>query len=511
VTAARVVKPITQPVDQSLLRTVPGLITSCRTARPPQPADMTDNTPAGDKTPHTNSQPGGEVPRIRVSSVTGFLAVIPHLLGFHPSRSMVVVGLDARRGRIVLAFRYDLPDPPDAARARDIAEHAVAVLRKRRIRTAIAAGYGEGTLVTPVAEQLRAGLRGAGIAMRDLLRVQDGRYWSYVCSDPGCCPPDGVPFDVSAHPAAAAMTAAGLPARPDRKSLADSVAPLTGQAAESMRLATERAVLRAADLIASSAAPSGTLTPGAAPSRTPATPGAAPSRTPATPGSWWLVVEAGREAVRAAISIYRHGGRITDHDQLAWLTVTIADLRVRDDAWARMEPRHRADHQRLWTDVVRHACEPYVPAPASLLAFIAWQSGDGALANVAIERALAADPEYSMAHLIGQALDAGLPPSAARLPMTPEEVEASYAGTELGGTDRSASRSAGGSAARSSARTSSTGRSSARTSSTGRSPTGRSPTGRPSTGRPSTGRPSTGRPSTGRSSTTRSASKRPSA
>ena len=202
------------PVDQSLLRTVPGLITSCRVTRPPQPADMTDNTPAGDKTPHTNSQPGRDVPRIRVSSVAGFLAVIPHLLGFHPSRSMVVVGLDARRGRIVLAFRYDLPDPPDAARSRDIAEHAAAVLRKRRIRTAIAAGYGDGALVTPVAEQLRAGLRGAGIALRDLLRVQDGRYWSYVCTDPGCCPPDGVPFDVSAHPAAAAMTAAGMPGSP---------------------------------------------------------------------------------------------------------------------------------------------------------------------------------------------------------------------------------------------------------------------------------------------------------
>jgi hypothetical protein len=393
---------------------------------------MTDNTPAGDKTPHTNSQPDREVPRIRVSSVAGFLAVIPHLLGFHPSRSMVVVGLDARRGRIVLAFRYDLPDPPDAARSRDIAEHAAAVLRKRRIRTAIAAGYGDGVLVTPVAEQLRAGLRGAGIAMRDLLRVQDGRYWSYVCTDPGCCPPDGVPFDVSAHPAAAAMTAAGMAARPDRASLAGSLAPLTGQAAQSMRKATDRAELRAGELIASSRAQGG------APS---GASGSAPSRTL---GSLWLVVEAGREAVRAAISIYRHGGQITDHDQLAWLTVTISDLRVRDDAWARMDPRHRADHQRLWTDVVRHASEPYVPAPASLLAFTAWQSGDGALANVAIERALAADPEYSMAHLIGQALDAGLPPSAARLPMTPEEVEASYAGTERGGTGRSASPPARG-------------------------------------------------------------------
>ena len=482
-TAARVVKPITQSVDQSLLRTVPGLITSCRVARPPQPADMTDNTPAGDKTPHTNSEPDREVPRIRVSSVAGFLAVIPHLLGFHPSRSMVVVGLDARRGRIVLAFRYDLPDPPDAARSRDIAEHAAAVLRKRRIRTAIAAGYGDGVLVTPVAEQLRAGLRGAGIAMRDLLRVQDGRYWSYVCTDPGCCPPDGVPFDVSAHPAAAAMTAAGMPARPDRASLADSLAPLTGQAAESMRQATERAVLRAAELIASSGAPGSSSSRAQAGTSCGSASGSsrASSAPSGNPGGLWLAVEAGREAVRAAISIYRHGGRITDHDQLAWLTVTIADLRVRDDAWARMEPRHRADHQRLWTDVVRHACEPYVPAPASLLAFTAWQSGDGALANVAIERALAADPEYSMAHLIGQALDAGLPPSAARLPMTPEEVEASYAGTELGGTERSASRSArGSSAGRSSARGLSAGQSSARTSSTGRSSTTRSASKRPS-------------------------------
>ena len=447
---------------------------------------MTDNTPAGDKTPHTNSQPSREVPRIRVSSVAGFLAVIPHLLGFHPSQSMVVVGLDARRGRIVLAFRYDLPDPPDAARSRDIAEHAAAVLRKRRIRTAIAAGYGDGTLVTPVAEQVRTGLRGAGIALRDLLRVQDGRYWSYVCTDPGCCPPDGVPFDLSAHPAAAAMTAAGMAARPDRASLAASLAPLTGRAAESMREATDRAELRAGELIASSgvqgsassgvqgSAPSGvqgSASSGAQDGAPARAPGGAPS---SALGSRWLVVEAGREAVRAAISIYRHGGQITDHDQLAWLTVTISDLRVRDDAWARMDPRHRADHQRLWTDVVRHAREPYVPAPASLLAFTAWQSGDGALANVAIERALAADAEYSMAHLIGQALDAGLPPSAARLPMTPEEVEASYAGTELGGTGRSASRSASRSA--------------------------RGPAGKSSAGRSSAGR-----------STTRSASKRPSA
>jgi hypothetical protein len=372
--------------------------------------------PAGEQTPHSSSRQGRAAPRIRVSSVAGFLAVVPHLLGFHPSQSMVVVGLDARRGRVVLGFRYDLPDPPDACAARRIAEHTVGVLRQRRIKTAIAAGYGPGSLVTPVAEQIRAALRDAGIALRDLLRVEDSRYWSYVCQDPGCCPPDGVPFEPATHPAAAALAAAGLAARPDRAALAGTLAPLAGPDAAAMSRATERALLRAEELMASSR----------------------------PPGGAWLVVEAGREAVRAAIGSYRRGGRITDHDQLAWLTVVLADLRVRDDAWARMEPRHRAAHRRLWTDVVRHACEPFVPAPASLLAFIAWQSGDGALANVAIDRALAADPEYSMARLLRQAVDAGLPPSAARLPMTPEEVAASYAGTEGAGLSPAGGRSAGG-------------------------------------------------------------------
>jgi len=61
-----------------------------------------------------------------------------------------------------------------------------------------------------------------------------------------------------------------------------------------------------------------------------------------------------------------------------------------------------------------------------LLAFTAWQSGEGALANIALDRALADIPGYSMALLLRDALAAGMPPSAARLPMTPEEVAASY-------------------------------------------------------------------------------------
>jgi hypothetical protein len=245
-----------------------------------------------------------------------------------------------------------------------------------------------------------------------------------------------------------------------------------------MLQATERALRRAEDLIAAAPRDADAMRP---------------------------VIDAGRAAVREAIGTYRRGGQITDDDQAAWLAVTLADLRVRDDAWARMDPKHRAAHRRLWTDVVRRATAPYVPAPASLLAFTAWQSGEGALANIAIERALAADPGYSMAHLIGQAVDAGLPPSAARLPMTPEEVEASYARTERARADgappSSAARSARGRSreGRSAERGSSEGRSAERGSSEGRSAERGSSEGR-----------SAARRSAGRGSATRSARRRPS-
>jgi hypothetical protein len=64
------------------------------------------------------------------------------------------------------------------------------------------------------------------------------------------------------------------------------------------------------------------------------------------------------------------------------------------------------------------------------LASCAWQNGDGALANVALDRALADSPQYSMAQPLREALDSGAPPSMARLPLTPEEVAAAYDAAE---------------------------------------------------------------------------------
>ena len=343
-------------------------------------------------------------PRVRVASPAGLLAIVPYLLGFHPSRSLVVIGLGPPGRQVKVGFRYDLPDPPDPQLARDMAAHAVSVLARQRLTEAVVVGYGPGLLVTPVADTLVGQLPAAGIDLCEVLRVEDGRYWSYLCTNPACCPADGVPFDETAHPAAVTMTVAGQPVLPDREALAATLAPPTGQQAESIRAAARRAEDRAHQLRAT-----------------------APNRQAARR----LLIDHGRSAVQEAISTYRGGGTITSDGQLAWLALTLASLPVRDDAWARMDPAHTRAHRRLWTDVTRRAPDPYLPAPASLLAFTAWQAGNGTLANIALDRALAADPGYSMALLLRDILAAGVPPSQARLPMTPEEVAASYA-TSLG-------------------------------------------------------------------------------
>ena len=348
--------------------------------------------------------------KVRVGSPDGVLAVVPHLLGFYPSRSLVVLGLAGAKDRVKVAFRYDLPDPPDQSLAADIAEHAAGVLGRQQVKSAVVLGYGPDTLVAPVAGPVLNALIGAGMTIREVLRAEGGRYWSALCENPACCPPEGVPYDPASHPASLTLAGSGMTVFPDRAALARTLQPAAGSTA-AIRAAADRAVRRLAELTGASEA-DGDVDP------------------------VQRAAEAGLRTVRQALTCYRTGGKIADIDQLAWLAVMVADLRVRDDAWARMDPAYRLAHQRLWTDVLRAAPAEFVPAPAALLAFTAWQSGDGALASVAIERALGADPSYSMALLLADAIGGGLPPSAARLPMTPAEVAASYQPTAETADDR---------------------------------------------------------------------------
>src|SRR5579863_7770466 len=279
-----------------------------RAPAPTRPAHydcMRQTATAGDDTPQTPQNCPDPEPGIvvRVSSPPALLAVIPHLIGFWPAASVVIIGLTPPRDRIRVTLRYDLPDPPDADLAADIAAHAAGVLSAQHLTEATAVGYGSETLVLPVADALRTQTWKAGIDLRDFLRVQDGRYWSYSCQDEDCCPAEGTPFDVARRSAVAVLDRDGMPVLSDRAALAGRVAPLGGGTAESMRRATRQAERHVAQLLRKV--------------RTSSRLGAARH----------MIAAESLAAVGAMITRYRGGGRFATDDEVARITVALRDLR----------------------------------------------------------------------------------------------------------------------------------------------------------------------------------------
>lgn len=339
---------------------------------------------------------------LALRSPADIVAAVPYLLGFHPSDSLTVVAL--RGNQVMFAARHDLPDPDTVdTDFQAEARHVATIVARQDADSATVIGYGPATRVTPAVTVLADALRRAGVTVIDELRVTDGRFWSYRCQELSCCPPEGTVYDTSTSAVAAAATYAGQVALPDRQALADQVAPVIGAERDAMTAATARALRRLAALpapaLSEAALAAPVLSEAALP--TPAlSEGAASTRA---------VRRAGRVAVRAAVRRHRTGGRLTD-DEVAWLGVLMTHLPARDDAWARTDGSD--ERIRLWTDVARRVQPAYVPAPACLLAYAAWRSGHGALASVAVERALAQDPVYSMAVLLDDVLRHGLSPSA---------------------------------------------------------------------------------------------------
>lgn len=98
--------------------------------------------------------------------------------------------------------------------------------------------------------------------------------------------------------------------------------------------------------------------------------------------------------------------------QLARSIVALNDVRCRDAVlWVIARPE--ADLQQIgdyFAQVVINAPEGLVPGPASVLAAVRWLQGDGVRAMAACQRALDAAPNYTLARLVETALRAGLPP-----------------------------------------------------------------------------------------------------
>ncbi|MGC4797597.1 DUF4192 domain-containing protein [Micromonospora saelicesensis] len=318
-----------------------------------------------------------ERPQLAVRSPADLIAAVPYLLGFHPTDSVVAVALVGRQ--IVFAARADLPDPTELG---GLAGHLAGVIRRQGAEAATVVGYGQPERVTPAVDSVRDALNDFGLHVLDALRVTDGRWWSYLCTEPDCCPPEGRRYDPSVNRLTASAVFAGQVALPDRAALVAQVAPMDGPAREAARAATARAEQRLAELIEQ--APESDLL------------GARALRA------------AGVAAVREAQRRQRRGERLDD-DEVAWLSLLMTHLPVRDHAWERTDGRDR--DIALWTDVLRRAEPEVTAAPGALLAFAAWRAGQGALAAVALERTLNLHPDYSLALLLDDLLRRGVPPA----------------------------------------------------------------------------------------------------
>jgi hypothetical protein len=324
---------------------------------------------------------------LRLRDPADVLAAIPYLLGYHPADSMVVLGVSSQR--YAFAVRADLPvaGAPDG-QVRDEVEYLTRIMLRQPVDAVLLVGYGPEDRVRAITEELAPAYQRLGFDVREVLRAAAGRYWSYLCDNPTCCPSDGAPYDSRSSGVAAECTVAGRTALPDRASFEAQIASVVGADRISMGQAAARADQRLFDLL---------------------------THPPDEGGVHRVVLAAGREAVAAALRQQPTGQRLTD-DEVAWLAILMTSVSVRDNAWALItgDPDELDRHRTLWMDVMRRCQPDLVAAPASLFAFAAWRCGDGALARLALERVIDLDPGYRMAGLLHDMIANGLPPSSMR-------------------------------------------------------------------------------------------------
>ncbi len=139
----------------------------------------------------------------------------------------------------------------------------------------------------------------------------------------------------------------------------------------------------------------------------------------------------GRWALDRLQQFHRDGVRLSD-DDAARLLVAVGSLPIRDLLWADMEHGTAGSHVSLWTDLTSRAPDEVRAAPASMLGFASWLSGDGAMARCALDQ-VPGDEPYALASLVWAAVEGGV---------NPREWTEGRSGSSERGTGRGASMAA---------------------------------------------------------------------
>lgn len=340
-------------------------------------------------------------PTIRLRGLAELISVLPHELGYRPARSLVVTALhhapEEGRGRRLVAFtlRVDLPEP----------EH-VDQLLTAVVEPVLVHGADAVLLVcfedepddgTELLTELTRRLVAEGVEVDAAARVR-GEQWAALDDEPPAWRAVPPPAEV---PATADLVWRGATVAGQRSDL-DRLLAGDARCHERLRLLLEEEVAGGFD------------------------PGSRADRLRAA--RIW-----GRLLRRSGMAQTSTAELVTERE-VAVLALSLCDIPLRDGLLARLMPPgfdgpdFDPAVRKLWRRwlprnltadraMVHRWCEiagmvpPELQAPtATLVAVLAWGSGEGTLANVAVDRALQVDPRYTLAQLVQQMVTRTLMP-----------------------------------------------------------------------------------------------------
>jgi hypothetical protein len=316
---------------------------------------------------------------VRLDDLADVCAAVPHLLGFHPTESIVVVGVMGERGRIEFTLRLDLPDPDDEAALAEVCAQRMAHAGAEAVIVFVYTSDPVGGGDLPRRSLVDAVVAAVDVPLRDAALVAGDRVWSYICADARCCPPEGRamrPDSAGATALAAAHALNGDVVLPDRDAVVATTAAVGGITATSMRQALARASLE---------------------------------RWPADDE----FIDESLAFVDRLTRAYADGPVQLTHDDAARFALMLCDIELRDELIVRLADGDD-ELSRLITDVARLAQPPYDAPAATLLAVTAYFRGHGVVAVAAAERALATNASYSLARLLLDALERQVHPQHVR-------------------------------------------------------------------------------------------------
>lgn len=317
---------------------------------------------------------------IRVSGVAGLLATVPSMLGFHPTNSLVLMCLTGDRRQVGPVARVDLPYGHDREMAAQLTSHAL-----NHADEVVLICYQTSKRRPPLLDDLLRELASAGMDVMDAIVVRGGRARPALNAAMERVHP-GMEIPGLDDPQVAALSAAGALAGrsilASRDELRRSIAGPTGRRLRQADAGINKAI--------------GQWLPAA-------------GDVDLLPGSWQSPVEHVDALIEQAFGQVVIGDGVQVEVATA-LAVHLADDLVRD---AVLE-RGVVEVDRPWLPMLI-SCATWTPdalAPplCSVLAMVAYRHGDGALAQIAVDRCLLAEPGNSLAHMMIAVMAAGIRP-----------------------------------------------------------------------------------------------------